>query len=220
MARVDVRGGTTAYTCNAHGSWLLAGDIPRLRGAPPARAPLAYAGEPAAEILPPEPKALTPRPTALVVIAWLWIVFGGFWSLFSVPALIEMSALSGEVDRWNARYDVAERAHEGLALALIVLLLVLAGAAAGAVCGVGLLRLREWARRGLVFLTWALLLYVVGFLVFFMWTSLPALDRGMVEFHVGGVMGLVVLGGPLWWTQRALRGPAIREATAHPYYFR
>jgi hypothetical protein len=167
----------------------------------------------------PLPKG-SPRyvpPTELTVIAWLWIVCGSLWTLLAIPALVaafQLPAFMGDLAGGDVPADAAARI-DGLAkLYATGVVIGMAGAVAGVVSGAGLLRRREWGRRGLVALTTLLLVAVVGFFVVFMWTSLPALNEGHVIFHVAALFGLLVFAVPLWIALKHLRGRAVRQATA------
>jgi hypothetical protein len=224
MTRVAIHGGAiTAFTCNAHGSWFNAGDIARMRV--PAAAPVVRvvpqppsppAAHPRLEDLP----GVLPKPTSLLVIAWVWILFGGGWCFMATAGLLQACALNDDLE---ARPELSAQAHGlmGMVTGVFALVMVcaLASAASGVACGVGLLRLRDWGRRGLVILTSLLLVYFVGFFAVYMWSALPALEQGFVVFHVAGAFGLVVFAGPTWLMLRHLRGPIIRQATEHASYF-
>jgi Zn-finger nucleic acid-binding protein len=227
MTPVEIRGGIAAFTCNTHGSWFDAGDVASLRGScEPARAVSVATSLPSDGLAPahvPTIDAASQRtflkPTSLVVIAWLWIVFGGGWCLVSIPTLVEACSMSDQIAALGGSPEFSEKAASYSSLFALALIGAMAMAAAGAICGIALLRLREWGRRGLVVLSGLLLLYVVGFFAVYMWMALPALAQGTLIFHVAAMIGLVAFGWPLWLMLRHLRGATIRAATQRASYF-
>jgi hypothetical protein len=217
MARVDILGGrVTAFTCNSHGSWFDTGGVAQLRGRGEAANASSMPFAPASMLREPPP-GLAPSgrsftPTSLAVIAWLWIVGGSGFCLLSLPTLFEACSLPEQMAAEGAPPQFADATASYRWIFILVLLCAMLAAGAGVACGAALLRLREWGRRGLVVLTALLLIYVVGFIGVFIWTSLPALAQGTAVFPIAGAIGLVVLGGPIWLVLRHLRGGAIRTA--------
>src|SRR5438445_462640 len=82
----------------------------------------------------------------------------GGWCPSAIPTLFAACSMSEQLAPSDAPAEVRETFSgyaSGFVVALVVAMTV---AALGALFGVALLRLREWGRRGLVVLTWLLLL--------------------------------------------------------------
>jgi len=92
-------------------------------------------------------------------------------------------------------------------------------AMAGLVAGINFLKLRAWSRNALEILTWVLLLFLVGFGIYweFGWFSMTS-GHGPRGFNVmGAVMGVVIIGiygVPLGIMVKYLRGDKIKNAIA------
>lgn len=90
-------------------------------------------------------------------------------------------------------------------------------ASLGLVSGINLLRLKAWARNVLEVRSWLLLLFVLGFMVFwiFSWVSITS-SHAPSGFGVMGVLLGVVITGiygvPLGIMIKYLRGPKVRYA--------
>ena len=87
----------------------------------------------------------------------------------------------------------------------------------GFVSGLSFLKLKKWSRNVLEILSWLMLIFIIGFMVYwvFNWLSMTA-DHGPKGFNLGGaIMGVIVSGiyaVPLGIMIKFLRGEKIKTA--------
>ncbi len=150
------------------------------------------------------------RPTCVTVIGWAWIIIGGLMCLSAVMGFI-MSFFMWFV----LLKEEAERPF--ILLLFPVLCIAQVGVAVlGLVSGIHFLRFKLWARTVLEWLTWFLLVFVVGFSIFwiFMW-AFQVRDHGSLPLMIMGLYGalsmIAVYGIPLAIMLRYLRGAKIKH---------
>ncbi|HUG18275.1 MAG TPA: hypothetical protein VMM56_04820 [Planctomycetaceae bacterium] len=148
------------------------------------------------------------RPTCVTVIGWAWIVIGGLASFSAIPAFVawSMGALDDPKHPWITKiYPLLVGVQFSVALL-------------GLVAGINFLKLKAWPRAVLEGLTWFLLICLVGFLVFWMysWISITSNHPEPRGFAIlGGVMAVFIsglYGVPLCIMLKYLRGSKIKNA--------
>ena len=162
--------------------------------------------------------AVNERPTCVSVIGWAWIVIGG---------LMCFSAVMGILMSLSMRQMMHARPHLGedvptifKLFPLIAFAQVCVGALA-LVSGIHFLKLRAWARSVLTVLTALLLVFVVGFGIFWvvMWVSVT--DEGAPPGFeaMGLIMGIfntALFGVPLGIMLKYLVGDRVKGAMRAP----
>lgn len=150
------------------------------------------------------------RPTCITVIGWAWIVIGGLMCLSATMALFS-SVMIGEIAQNEPDMPFIFKIFPLLAIVQIGV------AVLGLASGINFLKLKAWARSVLEGLTWLLLIFIVGFMVFwvFSWVSMTS-DHGPSSFSImGAVMGVLIMGiygVPLGIMLKYLRGHKVRNA--------
>jgi hypothetical protein len=157
---------------------------------------------------------LEKRPTCVTVIGWAWIVLGGLMFFSAVMALFasvmmhQMAPFSPEAQQ---SIPAIFRFFPLLAIIQMVVAVV------GLISGIHFLKLKSWSRRVLEILTWLLVLFCVGFGVFweYNWIAMTS-GQGPRGFDImGAVMGLVIIGiycVPLGFMLKYLRGARVKGA--------
>ena len=157
------------------------------------------------------------RPTCVTVIGWAWIILGGLMCLSATMALFS-SIMIGDMAQGDPDIPFIFKIVPMLAIVQIGV------AVLGLTSGINLLKLKAWARNVLEGLTWLLLIFILGFMVFWVinWVSMSS-GHGPRGFGVmGAVMGVVITGiygVPLGIMLKYLRGPKVKNAingTAEP----
>ena len=154
------------------------------------------------------------RPTCVTVIGWAWIVVGVLMGLSAMMGLLLTIASGGMPEASQA----GARGMPDLWRLLPLLVICQMGVAVlGVVSGINFLKLRRWSRCVLEVLSWLLLLFIVGFGVFWLSSWLSASTGGAppVFALVGAAMGVVITGVyavPLAIMLKYLRGPKVRSA--------
>ena len=92
------------------------------------------------------------RPLAATIISSIWIVLGSVWTLLALA--VGAGSVVGLVHLSPGRYRTMEILSHGW-MFFAFLAVVLALGAIGLASGIGLLKLRAWALRCLVFSNWA-----------------------------------------------------------------
>ncbi len=150
------------------------------------------------------------RPTCVTVIGWTWIIIGGLMCLSATMALLG-SFMIRETAQADPGMPFIFKIFPVLAIVQIFV------AVLGLVSGINFLKLKSWTRGMLEALTWLLLIFVLGFMVFwvFNWISMTS-DQGLSAFSVmGAVMGVLIsgiYGVPLGIMLKYLRGPKVKNA--------
>jgi hypothetical protein len=150
------------------------------------------------------------RPTCVTVIGWAWIIIGGLMCLSATMALFS-SVMIGEMAKDEPDMPFIFKIFPLLAIVQI------GAAVLGLVSGINFLKLKAWARSVLEGLTWLLLVFILGFMVFwvFNWISTTS-SHGPSGFGMmGAVMGVVITGiygVPLGIMLKYLRGPKVKNA--------
>jgi hypothetical protein len=152
------------------------------------------------------------RPTCVTVIGWTWIILGGLMCLSATMALFS-SVMIGKMAQEDPNMPFIFKIFPLLATVQIGF------AVLGLVSGINFLKLKSWARNVLEGLTWLLLIFILGFMVFwvFSWVSMSS-GHGPKGFDIiGAVMGVVITGiygVPLGIMLKYLRGDKIKNAIA------
>jgi cation transport ATPase len=154
------------------------------------------------------------RPTCVTVIGWAWIIIGGLM-LFSAIMALFGSAMISEMSR--AHPEAQE--HMPAIFRFFPLLAIIQSVVAvvGLVSGISFLKLKPWSRNVLEILAWLLMLFVVGFGIYWEagWLSMTS-KHGPRGFDVmGAVMGGVIIGiygVSLGIMLKYLRGDKVKNA--------
>jgi hypothetical protein len=150
------------------------------------------------------------RPTCVTVIGWAWSILGGLMCLSAIFALFG-SLMMGEGVEGHGDVSFIFRIFPVLAIVQMGVGVL------GLVAGINFLKLRAWSRPVLEVLTWLMLVFVVGFMVFwvFNWLSITSEGAPSGFSIMGGAMGVVITGiygVPLGIMLRYLRGDKVRSA--------
>ena len=154
------------------------------------------------------------RPTCVTVIGWVWIILGSLMFFSAIMALFS-SVLIGQMSQSDpeALKDMPAifKYFPLIAIGQIGIAIL------GFVSGISFLKLKIWARNVLEVLTWLLLLFIVGFMIFwvFNWISMTS-GHGPRGFGImGAVMGVAITGiygVPLGIMMKYLRGDKVKNA--------
>jgi hypothetical protein len=154
------------------------------------------------------------RPTCVTVIGWTWIILGGLMCFSSIMGLFSFVM----IDKMSQGHAAVHPDTPALLkiFPLLAVVQILLGAL-GVYAGISFLKLKRWSRKTLEILSWVMLAFVVGFMVFwvFNWLSMAAV-HGHQGFQFGGaIMGVVVTGiyaVPLGTMVKFLRGEKVKNA--------
>jgi hypothetical protein len=150
------------------------------------------------------------RPTCVTVIGWAWIIIGSLMFISAVISLFSLVMISG-----MARND--PEMPLTFKLFPVFAIIQIGAATLGIISGINFLKLKSWARNVLEVLTWILFIFILGFMIFwiFSWISMSP-DDGPPGFETMGiVMGVVITGiyvVPLGVMLKYLRGPKVKYA--------
>ncbi|MEW6670273.1 MAG: hypothetical protein AB1427_01135 [Thermodesulfobacteriota bacterium] len=156
------------------------------------------------------------RPTCITVIGWVWIVIGGLMCFSAVMALyshVTIGPMAQGDPEAVQHVSVVIRYFPAFAIVQI------AAATVGIISGIYFLKLKRWSRQVLEILTWLLLLFFVGFGIYwvFSWIWLTQ-DHGPRSFGIMGAVAGVVITGiysvSLGIMLKYLRGDKVRNAIA------
>jgi hypothetical protein len=157
------------------------------------------------------------RPTCVTVIGWVWIIQGAFMCFSAVMALFASVMMISQIpatipnDPENQNLPAIFRFFPLLAIVQI-------GAALfGIISGVNFLKLKPWSRNALEILTWLVLVFVVGFMLFWVGSWLPMTSNNApIGFSMmGAIMGVVISGFygiPLGIMLKFLRSNKVKTA--------
>ncbi len=150
------------------------------------------------------------RPTCVTVIGWAWIIIGCLMCLSATMALFT-SAMIGNIAQDEPHMPFIFKIFPLLAIVEIGVGVV------GLVSGINFLKLKAWARSVLEGLTWVLLVFILGFMVFwiFNWVSVTSGHAPRGFGIMGAVTGIVmtgIYGVPLGIMLKYLRGPKVKTA--------
>ncbi len=150
------------------------------------------------------------RPTCVTVIGWAWIIIGGLMCLSAGMALFSTIMITTMMQ---------EEQDAPLIFYIFPLLAIvqIGIGSLGVVAGIQFLKLKAWARSALEVLTWLFLLFVLGFMVFWLiiWVSITSAHGADSLGIMGAVMGVVmtgIYGIPLGIMLKYLRGSKVRNA--------
>jgi hypothetical protein len=152
------------------------------------------------------------RPTCVTVIGWAWIIIGSLMCLSSVLGVFgfvmvsQMAQNHSNAPLFFKIFPLFSIAQFGIAVLAII-------------AGVSFLKLKTWSRKVLEVLTWLLLLFVLGFMVYWLfgWLSFMPEQSSSGLDVIGAVMGVVITAiyaVPLVIMLRYLRGEKVRNALA------
>ncbi len=150
------------------------------------------------------------RPTCVTVIGWAWIIIGGLMCFAAVMGSLG-SVIIGQMSEDDPEVPFIVRIFPFIAVAQIGV------GALGLVSGVNFLKLKSASRTVLEVLSWLLLLFVIGFGIFWMhgWLSMT-FDHAPTGFGLmGAIMGVVITVIyviPLAIMLKYLRGDKVRNA--------
>jgi hypothetical protein len=158
------------------------------------------------------------RPTCVTVIGWAWIVIGVLMGLSAFMALFVSMMMMGP-NGIGASSD--QNVPTLMRLFPLLGIVQMAISVLAILSGVHFLRLKAWSRSVLEILTWLLLLFIVGFTIFWIrdWLSMTSIHAPPGFSSMGVVMGIVVLGiygVPLGIMLRFLRGDKVKLALTPP----
>jgi hypothetical protein len=154
------------------------------------------------------------RPTCVTVIGWVWIIMGGLMFFSATMALISSSTIV-DIAKDDPNMPFFFKAFPFIAAVQIV------GAVIGLISGFSFLNLKSWSRNVLEILTWALIIFIVCFGVFFISHFFSASSQnsnfgfGMIKY-VFMIMMMGMYGVPLIIMVKYLRGEKVRSAIVGP----
>ena len=158
--------------------------------------------------------SLEKRPTCVTVIGWAWIIIGSLMCFSAIIALFSFLMI-------QTQHEACQNmpAIFGGFFPLIVVVQI-GIAVLGIVSGINFLNLKSWSRNVLELLSWLLLFFTLGFIVFWVsnWISITSSH----DFHsfniIGAVMGIVIFGiysVPLGIMVKYLRCDKVKNAVVH-----
>jgi len=158
------------------------------------------------------------RPTCVTVIGWVWIIIGGLMCLSAIMVLF-MSVVVGQMLRTDPEPDQNVQAIFRF-FPLLAVSQIGVGVL-GLVSGINFLKLKSWSRKVLEVISWLLLMYVVGFGIFwvFSWVSMTSGDGPTGFDMMGTVIGVVITAiyiVPLGIMLKYLRGDKVKNALIGP----
>ena len=157
---------------------------------------------------------LEKRPTCVTVIGWAWIIIGGFMCLSAILGLFG-SLMLGQMSKAEPAPDKAMSALLRFFPFMAIVQIIVA--VFSIIAAISFLRLKSWSRNALEALTWLLLLFVVGFMVFWevSWMTSTSSNAPTGFSMIGAVMGVVISAIyviPLGIMLKFLRGEKVRTA--------
>lgn len=152
------------------------------------------------------------RPTCVTVIGWAWIIIGGLMCLSSAMGLFSFSMMSQMPQLHPEAQQNMPTIFKMFPL-LAAIQIFLGGF--GLFSGINFLKLKASSQKHLEILTWLLLIFIVGFMIFwvFNWISMTS-GHGPGNFG-GAIMGVVITGiyaVPLGIILKFLRGDKVKSA--------
>ncbi|MGD9367715.1 MAG: hypothetical protein PVH87_18590 [Desulfobacteraceae bacterium] len=154
------------------------------------------------------------RPTCITVIGWVWIILGGLMFFSAIMALFG-SVMIGQMSQSDP--EALRNMPTIFKFFPLIAIGQIGVAIIGFVSGINFLKLKIWARNILESLTWLLLIFVVGFMIFWVynWISMTS-GHGPRGFDImGTAMGVVITGiygVPLGIMVKYLRGDKVKNA--------
>lgn len=154
------------------------------------------------------------RPTCVSVIGWVWIILGGLMCLSSAMAILSFAVI-GEMAHDDSDMPFLFQIFPWIVAVQIIVAVI------GLVAGVNFLKLKAWSRRILEILTWAMILFVIGFGGFLFFHIYSA---SSMQLSLGfGIMELIfmivvigIYGVPLSIMLKYLRGEKVKSAMIGP----
>jgi prepilin signal peptidase PulO-like enzyme (type II secretory pathway) len=113
------------------------------------------------------------RPTCITVIGWAWIIIGGMMFFSAIMALFS-SVMINQMSQSNPEslknIPAIFRYIRFIAIGQIGIAIL------GLVSGINFLKFKMWARNVLEVLSWLLLLFIVGFMIYweYNWISMAS----------------------------------------------
>ena len=154
------------------------------------------------------------RPTCITVIGWAWIILGGLMFFSAIMALFSSVMIR---QRSQSEPEALKNMPAIFKFFPFIAIGQIGVALLGFISGINFLKLKIWARNVLEVLTWLLLLFIVGFMIFwvFSWILMTS-GHGPQGFGImGAIMGIVITGIygiPLGIMVKYLRGNKVKDA--------
>jgi len=154
------------------------------------------------------------RPTCVTVIGWAWIIIGALMCLSSIMGLFSFSMMS-QISQGHPETQHNMPAIFKLFPLLAVIQVFIGGL--GLYSGIKFLKLKASSRKNLEILTWLLLIFIVGFMIFwvFNWITMTSGHAPGNFSAMGAIMGVVITGiyaVPLGIMLKFLRGDKVKNA--------
>jgi hypothetical protein len=130
------------------------------------------------------------RPTCVTVISWVWIGIGGFMGFSAIMGLFVSLMFTG-----NPGHNMPGLVRLSQLFAFVAVI-QLGMAVLGIIAGINFLKLKAWARNVLEALTWLVLIYIGGFMVFWLLVciSWSKAAHDSAEFPIVGAVAGAVFG--------------------------
>jgi hypothetical protein len=154
------------------------------------------------------------RPTCVTVIGWAWIILGGLMFLSSIIGLFASISINQSL---QADPEATKEIPAMFKYFSFIAVGQMGMALLGFIAGINFLKLKMWARNVLEVLTWLLLLFILGFMVYweFNWIAMTS-EHAPHGFDImGAAMGIVITGIygiPLGIMVKYLRGNKVNNA--------
>ncbi len=153
---------------------------------------------------------LEKRPTFVTVIGWAWIIIGSLMCLSATMAFF-------------IPFIVVDTAQGGSGIPLILKILPILAivqisvAVLGIVSGANFLKLKSWSRNVLEVLTWLLLIFIIGFGIFWIYNWFSVISgpnqRGLNLIPIFMSIAIIgIYGFPLGIMLKYLRGKEVHNA--------
>jgi hypothetical protein len=153
------------------------------------------------------------RPTCVTVIGWAWIVIGSLMCISSIMGLLASSLQIPEMHGTEQKDQFLVSMFSWFPILAIVQIGV---AILGIISGFNFLKLKSWSRLFLEILTWFLLIFILGFGIFWViaWVIVTKLDSSSTFTIMGTLMGTIITiiyVIPLGFMLKYLRGKKTRS---------
>ena len=150
------------------------------------------------------------RPTCVSVIGWVWIILGGLMCFSAAMAIVSFVVI-GDMAQGDPDMPLIFKIFPLIAVVRIIV------AVLGFISGINFLKLKAWSRRILEILTWAIILFVIGFggfaylNIYSTSSSRPSFGFGIMEL-VLMIAIIGIYGVPLGIMLKYLRGEKVKSA--------
>ena len=155
------------------------------------------------------------RPTCVTVIGWAWIIMGILMCFSALMALFASMMMIGQISTMSP--DVQQNVPTFVRFFPLLAIVQIGVAVFGIISGINFLKLKPWSRNALEMLTWLVLLFAAGFMMFWLtnWFSMTSSQVPVGFSIMGAVMGVVVsaiYGVPFAIMLKFLRGDRVKTA--------